>query len=200
MITAGLTGGIATGKTTVAKIFKQAGAHVIDADRIAREVVKSGRPAWQEIVQHFGRKVLLPGGEIDRKLLGDIIFHDADRKAVLNRIVHPRVYEAVRTEIDHIAETDPGSVVILDIPLLFETGVRYNLAEIIVVYVPQSLQVSRLMARDGLSRRDALARIGSQMPIAQKRKRASLVIDNSGHPGVTRRRAMEIYRGLVQRA
>ena len=200
MITVGLTGGIATGKSTVAQILKQAGARVIDADRIAREVVKAGRPAWQEIVDHFGKKGLLPGGQIDREGLGDIIFNHADQKTVLNRIVHPRVFEAMGAEIDHIAETAPGCVVIVDIPLLFETGRHRDLAEIIVVYVPESVQLRRLMARDGLSRRNALARIRSQMPIEEKKKHASLIIDNSGDQEATRRQTLEIYRHLVRRA
>lgn len=200
MITVGLTGGIATGKSTVAKILKQAGARVIDADCIAREVVKPGHPAWQEIVEHFGKRVLLPAGEIDRKVLGDIIFNDADQKTALNRIVHPRVFEAMGAKIDHIAETAPGCVVILDIPLLFETGRHRDLAEIIVVYVPESIQLARLVARDGLSRRNALARIRSQMPIEEKKKHASLIIDNSGYRDDTRRQTLEIYRRLVRRA
>lgn len=200
MITAGLTGGIATGKSTVAQIFKRTGARVIDADRIARDVVKAGRTAWQEIVDHFGKRVLLPGGEIDRKALGNIIFNHADQKTVLNRIVHPRVFEAVGAEIDHIAETAPGCVVIVDIPLLFETDRHRDLAEIIVVYVPESVQLRRLMARDGLSRRNALARIRSQMPIEEKKKHASLIIDNSGDQEATRRQTLEIYRHLMRRA
>lgn len=200
MITAGLTGGIATGKSTVARFFKQAGARVIDADQTARSVVKSGCPAWQDIVDHFGQKILLPGGEIDRIALGNIIFNDAQQKRVLDRIVHPRVFEAIGVQIDRMAAIDPGSVVILDVPLLFEARMQGDLAEIIVVYVPKSVQLTRLMARDMLSRRDALARIHSQMDIDKKKGLASLVIDNSGDRDTTRRRTIKIYRRLVQRA
>ncbi len=200
MITVGLTGGIATGKSTVARIFSQAGARVIDADRIAREAVRRGRPAWQEIVDHFGDKVLLPDGEIDRAVLGSIIFNDPEQQAVLNRIVHPQVFAAIEAQRARIAETAPDAVVILDIPLLFEAGNRRDLAEIIVVYAPEPVQLARLMKRDGLPRRDALARIRSQMPIEEKKKRATRVIDNSGDLAATRRQALAVYRDLARRA
>jgi dephospho-CoA kinase len=119
---------------------------------------------------------------------------------VLNRIVHPRVFEAIEEERDGIRKSAPGSVVILDIPLLFETGTHRDLAEIIVVYAPESVQLTRLMKRNGLSQRDALARIRSQMPIEQKKQRASLVIDNSGDRQATRRQTLAIYRSLSRRA
>ncbi len=200
MITVGLTGGIATGKSTVARILREAGAHVIDADRIAREAVGRGRPAWRDIVDHFGKGVLRPDGEIDRARLGDIIFNDPDQQAALNRIVHPRVFTDIETRRARIAETAPRAVVVLDIPLLFEAGNRRDLAEIIVVYAPQRVQLTRLMARDGLSERDALARIRSQMPIEEKKKRATRVIDNSGDLAATRRQALALYRELSRRA
>ncbi len=200
MITVGLTGGIATGKSTVARILREAGAHVIDADRIAREAVGRGRPAWRDIVEHFGKGVLRPDGEIDRARLGNIIFNDPDQQAALNRIVHPRVFADIEARRARIAETAPHAVVVLDIPLLFEAGSRRNLAEVIVVYAPEPVQLARLMQRDGLSRRDALARIRSQMPIEEKRQRATRVIDNSGDLAATRRQALAVYRDLCQRA
>ncbi len=200
MITVGLTGGIATGKSTVARILRGAGARVIDADRIAREVVGRGRPAWRDIVEHFGEGMLRPDGEIDRARLGDIIFNDPGEQAALNRIVHPRVFADIEAQRARIAETAPRAVVILDIPLLFEAGSRRDLDEIIVVYAPEPVQLARLMKRDGLSRRDALARIRSQMPIEEKKKRATRVIDNSGDLAVTRRQALAVYRELCRRA
>ncbi len=200
MITVGLTGGIATGKSTVARILREAGAHVIDADRIAREVVGRGRPAWRDIVEHFGKEVLRPNGEIDRARLGDIIFNDPEQQAALNRIVHPRVFADIEAQRARIAETAPHAVVVLDIPLLFEAGNHRDLAEVIVVYAPEPVQLARLMQRDGLSRRDALARIHSQMPIEEKKKRATRVIDNSGDLADTRRQALAVYRDLCRRA
>jgi dephospho-CoA kinase len=141
----GLTGGIATGKTTVSALLKKAGAVIIDADRIARKVVKKGQPAYREIVQNFGETILLPDGEINRRVLGDIIFNDPQRKQLLNRIVHPHVRKEQNRRLKHIQEKDPDAIVILDIPLLIETQTHRDLSEVIVVYAPEHIQIKRLM-------------------------------------------------------
>lgn len=200
MIVAGLTGGIATGKSTVAAIFAEAGALIIDADKIAKEIVRKNRPAWREIVKHFGRDVLLPGGEINRKRLADIIFNDPQQKDRLNRIVHPFVFEETERKLKEIEKDSPDSVVILDIPLLIETGIDRDLAEIIVVYIPEAIQQQRLMNRDQLSASEALARIRSQMPIDEKKSRATVVIDNSASPADTRKKALKVFEELQRRS
>ena len=187
MIIAGLTGGIASGKSTVSVFFADAGAHIIDADKIARKVVKKGMPAYREIVSVFGPTILLADGEIDRKRLGDIIFNDPERKARLDAIVHPRVFASSAEKISRISSQVPDAVVILDIPLLFETGMINDLAEVIVVFVPEHIQLKRLIKRDGIDESAAMARIRSQMPIDEKRKRATVVIDNSGSLSASRR-------------
>jgi dephospho-CoA kinase len=196
VIIAGLTGGIASGKSTVAAMLAEAGARIIDADKIAREVVAPGLPAFRDILARFGRGVLLPTGEIDRKRLGDIIFNDPAQKARLNAIVHPRVYRRTEAMIAEIAASEPDAVVVLDIPLLLETGIGRNLSAVIVVYVPQDLQLRRLMARDRIDAGSALARIRSQMPIEEKRRLASVVIDNSGSLADTRRQALRVFSDL----
>jgi dephospho-CoA kinase len=196
LLIAGLTGGIASGKSTVSGFLKEAGAVIVDADKIARHVVQKGQPAWQKIVDVFGSSILLPDGEIDRSLLGDIIFHDPEQKQALNRIVHPEVFSENATRLREIEKNQPDAIVILDVPLLIESGMDVGLSEIIVVYIPESLQIQRLMHRDALTPARALARIGSQMPIEEKKKRATLLIDNSGSLEDTRKQTLRIYRLL----
>ncbi|MGD2269975.1 MAG: dephospho-CoA kinase [Desulfobacterales bacterium] len=200
MIVAGLTGGIASGKSTVAAILESAGAIIIDADEIAREVVRKGQPAWHEIVQHFGRNILLTGGEINRSLLGDIIFKNPEKKELLNRIVHPRVKKETDQRLRQVEKNTPNAVVILDVPLLFEAGMFGGLSEVIVVYAPEPIQLLRLIRRDNLSESDAMARIRSQMPIEKKKNLASIVIDNSGTRALTRKATLSVYRKLKKRA
>ena len=194
MFIAGLTGGIATGKSTVAGFLAQAGATMIDADKIAHAVVKKGQSAWEKIVAHFGEAVLLPDGEINRVLLGDIIFKDKEQKNVLNGIVHPEVFREMARQID--AASRPGAVIILDVPLLIESGMHSSMAEVILVYTPQAVQIRRLMERDSLNEADARARIDSQMPIEEKRAHATIIIDNSADLDATRARSIEVYRQL----
>jgi dephospho-CoA kinase len=200
LLIAGLTGGIASGKTTVARIMSKAGAVVVDADRIARQVVAPGLPAWQEIKDHLGEGILLADGTIDRDGLGKRVFADPEMRRWLEAVIHPRVGAQISAQINLAARTMPDAVVLLDIPLLFETGRDKGLSEIIVVYVPEKVQCRRLMHRDGLSRSDALARIGAQMGIDEKVKRATIVIDNSGSPSDTEKQALSVYRGLARKA
>lgn len=200
MIIAGLTGGIASGKSTVSAFLSDAGALIIDADKIAREVVKQGTPGYEAILAVFDRMILLPDGEIDRKRLGDIIFNDPEKKSCLNAIVHPRVLERVNDMVARINTQTPEAVVILDIPLLLESGLERNLAEVIVVYVPETIQLERLMRRDGIDEQAATARIRSQMPIEQKRNRATIVVDNSGGLSATRKQARAVFSRLKRRA
>ena len=196
MVIAGLTGGIASGKSTVSAFLEAAGAIIVDADKIAREVVQKGQPAWREIVGVFGRSILLPDGEINRILLGDIIFNDPAQKQVLNRIVHPGVIAETATRLAEIGKNRPDAVVILDVPLLIESGMDTGLSDIIVIYVPESVQIQRLMTRDALTQAQALARIRSQMPIEEKKKRATIVIDNSGSLENTRIISLCVYQKL----
>lgn len=197
MVVAGLTGGIATGKSTVAAIFEEAGARLIDADRIAREAVRKGSPAHRDIVAHFGMDVLLGDGEIDRKRLAVIIFNNPAAQRALEHIVHPQVKQEVDRRVALIRRQAPDALIILDIPLLFEAGMQRGLDAVIVVYAPEHLQLARLMARDGLTEPEALARIRAQMPIESKRALATRVIDNSGSREQTRQQALEIYRQLA---
>jgi len=192
----GLTGGIATGKSTVSALLEKAGAVIIDADRIARQVVKKGLPAYREIIENFGESILLPDGEINRSALGDIIFNDPQKKQLLNRIVHPHVRKEQNRQLKNIEKKDPGAIVILDIPLLIETQTYRDLSEVIVVYAPEHIQMKRLMQRDDISKADALTRIRSQMPIEEKKDKATIVIDNSGTRENTRKQTLKLFQRL----
>ena len=199
MIVAGLTGGIATGKSTVAAVFQQAGARLIDADRIARDALRQGTPAYAEILAHFGVSILLPGGEIDRKRLAAIIFSNPAQQRLLEGIVHPRVKEETTRQLDRIRQEQSGATVILDVPLLFESGMNCGLEEVIVVYAPEAVQIRRLMVRDGLTEAEAQARIRAQIPIESKKALATHVIDNSGDLEHTRTQTLEVYRQLQKK-
>jgi dephospho-CoA kinase len=192
----GLTGGIATGKSTVSALLEKAGAVIIDADRIARQVVKKGLPAYREIIENFGESILLPDGEINRSALGDIIFNDPQKKQLLNRIVHPHVRKEQNRQLKGIEKKDPGAIVILDIPLLIETQTYRDLSEVIVVYAPEHIQMKRLMQREDISKSDALTRIGSQIPIEEKKDKATIVIDNSGTRENTRKQTLKLFQRL----
>lgn len=196
MVVAGLTGGIATGKSTVAGFFVSAGAHLIDADRIAFDAVCKGTDVWHEIVEHFGEGVLGHDGQIDRVFLGDIVFNDHSEKACLDSIVHPKVHEEILLRISRLEQDFPGSVVIVDVPLLIEADMYRDMSEVILVYAPEHIQLARLMARNRLSKEDAMARIGSQMSIEEKKAYASIIIDNSGSLDRTREQTLSVYDAL----
>lgn len=200
MLIAGLTGGIATGKSAVSSILREAGAIIIDADNIARDAVKKDLPAWHEIVRIFGKEVLLPDGEIDRAYLGGIIFRDSSKKDILNQIVHPHVIKKTAELIEEIGKNFPDSIVILDVPLLIEAGMDKGLEDVILVYTPEQIQVKRLVARDKISEEEALLKVRSQMPIEKKREFATIIIDNRGTLKETREKAIEVFNRLKNKA
>ncbi|HSE92468.1 MAG TPA: dephospho-CoA kinase [Methylomirabilota bacterium] len=177
---AGLTGGIATGKSAVTAMFRALGAVVIDADVLAREVVEPGEPALGEIVREFGRGVLQPDGRLDRKALGAIVFADAGKRRRLEAITHPPIRDRFLRHLVDLEARGFHGIVFFDAPVMIESGNYKNMDRLVVVVTDEATQVARLMARDGLSREEALGRIRSQMPVAEKAKLADYVIDNSG--------------------
>lgn len=200
MLVVGLTGGYASGKSTVARMFEELGAVLIDADILARKVVAPGRPAWHEIVEHFGKGILLGNSEINRKALADIIFKDEKEREKLNSIVHPRVLEEELAAIDEIREKKPDAVVILSVPLLIESG-HFNYCDrIVVVTVDEETHIMRLIERDGFSRDEAIRRISAQMPLSEKVKYADFVINNSGSIEETEREAKVVFGRLIRLA
>lgn len=176
MTVIGLTGGIASGKTTVANYLSEHGFAVIDADIAARKAVEKGSSGLQQISEAFPG-TLNEDGTLNRKLLGSIIFNDKEKREILNQIVHPIVRNIMEEE--KIAALKQGKTVIMDIPLLYENHLEHTVDEVWVVYVPYYIQKSRLMERNNLSESEADARINSQMPMEDKRKKADVVIDNS---------------------
>ncbi|WP_200761018.1 dephospho-CoA kinase [Effusibacillus dendaii] len=193
---AGLTGGIASGKSTVSKMFRELGAPIVDADIIARLVVEPDRPAWQGIVEEFGTEILLSDRTIDRTKLGSIIFADASRRDKLNRIVHPRVREEAARQVEQFLREDPKRPILQDVPLLIETGLYKQMDKVIVVYVNEETQLQRLMQRDGSTKAEAMQRIRAQMPIEEKKKFADFLIDNSGSLEGTRQQVEQIWEEL----
>ena len=173
----GLTGGIGSGKSTIARLLAEHGAHIIDADHVAREVVEPGTPALAEIAAVFGSLVLSADGSLNRGVLGDIVFSDPAKRLQLNAIVHPAVHK--RTQ-ELIAQAAHDSVVVYDVPLLVETQNEYSFDEIVVATAPESVRIERLMEHRGMLESEAAARIESQAPEEERLKIASHIIDTSG--------------------
>jgi dephospho-CoA kinase len=182
----GLTGGIATGKSTVAGMLIERGAAVVDADQLAREVVEPGRPALQAVVQRFGESVLHDDGSLDRAKLGAIVFRDDSARRDLERITHPRITDLMQQRIASAFAHD-APVVVVDIPLLFERGRDDMFEGVLVVWAPVAVQLQRMHDRDSLDKEEALRRLAAQMPIDDKRDRATWIVDNSGTLDDTRR-------------
>jgi dephospho-CoA kinase len=195
MVRAALTGGIATGKSYCLARFARLGAATIDADRLAREVVEPGTPGLARIVERFGAGILRPDGSLDRSALGRIVFADRPARADLEAITHPEVYRRIGEWFANL----PGGtrVAIADIPLLFETGHEHDFDRIIVAACDPAEQLRRLMARDGLPREAALARIDTQWPIAAKIARADFVIHTGGLQADTDSEVGRAYESLT---
>lgn len=175
----GLTGSIASGKSTVANMFAQMEIPIVDADLIAREVVEPGKPAYEQIVETFGREILETNKEIDRKKLGTLVFEDEHERKKLNDIVHPAIrQEMLRQRDDYIKEGK--QCVVMDIPLLFESNLFHFVEKVLVVYVDEQTQLQRLMNRDQSSEKEARQRIDSQISLEEKAKQADAIIDNRG--------------------
>ncbi len=179
MILVGLTGGIASGKSTASKIFKELGAYIIDADVLAREVVEPLKPAWKDVVKNFGKGILNKDNSINRKKLAEIVFNNKKERELLNSIVHPRVLKRAKEIEREIAKKDPDAVIIFDAALLIESDAYKKMDKNIVVYADEDVQIKRLMKRDGLTKDEAIKRIKAQMPLRQKVRFADYIIDGN---------------------
>jgi len=186
VLTIGLTGGIASGKSTVAAMFRDLHIPVIDADEIAHRVTAINGEAYKPIIETFGRDILDANGAIDRRKLGAIVFDDEQKRKQLNAIVHPLVRKHMLQQKEQYAKQGK-KVVVLDIPLLFESKLEHLVDRILVVYVDEQTQLHRLCERNGFSAEEAWARIKAQMPLEEKRKKADAVIDNNGTIEETKR-------------
>lgn len=193
----GLTGGIASGKTTVSGMLAELGAVLIDADRLAREVVAPGTPGLRRVVEAFGPQILTPEGEMDRAQMGAIVFADAERRRELEAIIHPLV-RARGAELERAAGTE--AIVVHDIPLLVETGQADSFDAVIVVDVPEEVQIDRMVRNRGWSVDDARSRIAAQASRTQRRAVATYVIDNAGTRELLRDRVAEVFGALSRRS
>jgi len=190
----GLTGGIASGKSTVSRLLVQRGAALVDADKIAREVVEPGQPSLRLIAERFGQAVLLEDGSLNRKKLGEIVFSDPAEREALERITHPAIRGIMKDRMAGFGRENPKRLVVVDVPLLYESELVSLFHKVMVVYVPRKVQLARLMERDRLGLEAARRRLDAQMDIEEKRKRADYVIDNSGSLEDTIRQIDDFWR------
>ncbi|HEX3015431.1 MAG TPA: dephospho-CoA kinase [Desulfobacteria bacterium] len=199
MFVVGLTGGIASGKSTVARILQEQGAAIIDADKLTKELQQPHTPVWDEIVRRFGSGVLLNDDTLNRKKLAEIVFKDKNALTDLENIVHPRVIDRVQERIVKLELPGQSTVAVIDAPLLIEAKMTGLVDEVWVVSVPEETQVKRLIARDALTAEQAAARIRSQMSLADKLRYADRVIDSSGTIEETRQRVYHEWQGLLHK-
>jgi len=197
MLKVGLTGGIASGKSTVSEAFARLGAKVLDADEVAREVVLPGKPAWTKLRHTFGSEFFHPDGRLNRNKLRRLVFVDPEQRSRLNAIVHPEVMREIDFRFEQLTSSAEHAVVLVDIPLLMEVGVAHRFDKVVVVYANESVQVMRLMQRDGLSREEARQALSVQIDLREKAEKANFVIDNSGTPGETQAQVEKVWQELL---
>ena len=193
----GLTGGMGTGKTLVASIFKELGAHILDADLICRKLVEPGQPALKEISECFGDNILDQSRNLDRKKLAQIIFNDPDKKKDLENILHPKVFAFEKDKYNNICKINPSALVIIDAALLIESGNYKNMDKVVVVNTDEKNQVERILARGGLRKDEIVSRINNQMPNKEKKRYAHFILDNSSDKFQLRTQVECLYAKLT---
>jgi dephospho-CoA kinase len=196
MLKVGLTGSIAVGKSFVCEILRSLGCYVLDADRTARDVVKKGTMGLQSVTEHFGKEVLQSDGELDRTRLGGIIFADPEKRQLLNRIVHPLIFEAQDEWLRELETANPAGIAVIDAALMIESGGYGRFDKLIVVWCQPEIQIERLMLRDNLSRQQAQQRISAQMSQEEKKQFADYLIDTSKGFEDTRRQTERVFEQL----
>jgi dephospho-CoA kinase len=200
MLKVGLTGGIASGKSTVSRIFAGFGANVLDADEVAREVLLPGQPAWTRLRQAFGQEFFHPDGTVKRKQLRKLVFADPEKRSQLNAIVHPEVMKEINRRSEILSSSVQTKVLLVDVPLLLEVGVANRFDKVVVVYVSESVQISRLQQRDGISEEEAKQALKAQMALSKKVEQADYVIDNSGTLEETLAQVEKVWEELLELA
>jgi dephospho-CoA kinase len=199
MLNVGLTGGIASGKSTVAKMFEDKGAYLVDFDILAHFAEEPDQPAWNDIVEFFGREILNDDGTINRAKLGPIVFADREKLFRLNSIVHPAVFDLWRRRIEEIRQINPHAIAVSDIPLLIEVSMQHIFDVVILVYISPEDQIRRLQERNEYSRKEAEGRLDTQMPIDEKISHADFIIDNKGPRETTRSIVNAVWEELLAR-
>ena len=197
MLIVALTGGIATGKSVVAKVFEELGCYIHHADKIAHDLMKPEKPAWKKIVAHFGKKILNEDKTINRSQLGTIIFRDEKERRFLNELIHPLVFEKKKEIINRLKKEGRYKIFVSEAALTIEAGFADFFAKIITIYCKKEVQIKRLMERDGISRTKAIKKIKSQMQPEKKLKYADYIIDSSGSLQSTVEQTERIYRNLM---
>jgi dephospho-CoA kinase len=200
MLIIGLTGGVASGKTTVSQILKEEGAYLIDADRIARELVQPYTPAWNELKEAFGNEILKEDGSLHRKRLAEKIYSNPKQRELLNQILHPRIKAEIDRRVREIGRKDPGAVVVIDAALIIELGDYLEMDQVIVVTSTEAQQIERLGDRNGMTPEMARRIIDAQMDLKEKLKVADFVIRNEGSVEETKRMVKEIFQKLKKMA
>ena len=191
----GLTGGIASGKSTVSNFIRDQGIPIVDADEIAKELTQPGREGWHEIVSYFGKQILTSGCEINRKLLGGMVFGSEQNREKLNEIMHPLIEKVMLNQIE-IYKNQGQEIIVLDVPLLIEANMVHLADTVWLVYVNSPLQIQRLMERNNLTQDEALQRIQSQMSFEKKREYADIIIDNNGSRENTCKQILTLLEGI----
>ena len=194
----GVTGGIASGKSTVANMLKELGAPVIDFDVLAREVVEPEKPAWKDIVAYFGEQVLNEDRTLDRKKLSDIVFRDMEKRKKLESFTHPRITEGFMNQLNELTKDNPKAVIQVVIPLLIELNLQYRFHKLLVVHVPEEVQIERLMERDNITREEAARILKAQLPIDEKVGYGDFVIHNDGSIEDTREQVEKLFKQLMK--
>lgn len=197
MLKVGLTGGIASGKSTVSRIFASFGAKVLDADEVAREVLLPGQPAWTKLRRAFGQEFFHSDGTVKRKQLRKLVFADPEKRSQLNAIVHPEVMKEINRRSEILSSSVQTGVLLVDVPLLLEVGVANRFDKVVVVYVRKSVQINRLQQRDGISEEEAKQALKAQMALSKKVEQADYVIDNSGTLEETQAQVQRVWQELL---
>lgn len=197
MLKVGLTGSIAVGKSFVVECFRELGCHVLDADITAREVVAKGSDGLADIVDKFGPDLLSNDGSLDRKKMAAVVFADAEKRELLNSIVHPRVFDAQNAWLADVEKDDPDAIAIVDAALMIESGGYRRFDKLIVVWCESAIQLNRLMLRDSLDRETAERRVAAQLSQDEKKNFADFLIDTSAGFDDTKRQVIEVFDELV---
>jgi dephospho-CoA kinase len=194
----GVTGGIASGKSTVARMLEELGAPIIDFDVLSRVVVEPEKPAWRDVVAFFGEQVLNEDRTLDRKKISEIVFRDAEKRKKLEGFTHPRIYEEFTKRVKEITQQDPQAIIQIVVPLLIEANLQHLFHKLLVVYVPEEVQIQRLMKRDLITRETALNILSAQMPIEEKKTYSDYCLDNSGTIEETKKQVLRVWEEIKE--
>jgi len=199
LLLVGLTGGIASGKSTIAGMLEERGAYIIDFDRLSREIMEPGMPAFSEIIDALGKEILDHAGRLDRKKISGLVFDDSTIREKLEQITHPRIFDLFAYRAENLLKANSDKKILAAVvPLLFEKSLQFMFHRIVLVYTPAKMQLERLIQRDGISKKDAAKILSSQLPIDEKLDYSDFVINNEGAPGTAQKEVDTLWRILIR--